>query len=103
MVEITRRSLAQRLSALLAAGTLGFETSRTASAEDAPAPAKPVSKFGFDDVMRRARDLAGAPFEADPPALPPAVGKLDFDVWRDIRFRPEKAFLNVPGSLFHLE
>jgi periplasmic glucans biosynthesis protein len=102
MIEFTRRTLAQRLLALFATGTMGFGAG-AAAAEDAPPAAKPISKFDFDDVIRRARDLAGAPFEAEPPGLPAAVDKLDFDAWRDIRFRPEKAFLNGPGSSFRLQ
>ena len=53
--------------------------------------------------MRRARDLATAPFDAAIPPLPDALNKLDFDAWRDIRFRPDKAFLAGNGSQFRLQ
>ncbi len=59
---------------------------------------KPSLKFDYDDVVRRAKDLAAAPYAAEPPPLPEALSKLDFDAWRDIRFRPEKAFLNDAGQ-----
>ncbi len=65
--------------------------------------AKPNLKFEYDDVVRRARELAAAPYESMPPPLPEALSKLDFDAWRDIRFRPDKAFLNTPGSMFQLQ
>ena len=102
MVEITRRTFATQVlsQTLLATGALALPG---AAAGQETQGAKPVSKFDFDDVIRRARDLASAPFEAEPPVLPPAVAKLDFDTWRDIRFRPEKAFLNAPNSLFRLQ
>ena len=62
-------------------------------------------RFGFDEVQRRARDLAAGPV-GPAPALPDQVQKLDFDAWREIRFRPDKAFLNGAGNFrlqaFHL-
>ena len=65
-------------------------------------PADAVPRFGFDDVVRRAHDLAAAPFE-DKPAPPPApFDKLDFDSWRDIRFKKDQALLNNGGG-FRLE
>ncbi len=54
-------------------------------------------------MVRRARDLATAPFDAAIPPLPDALNKLDFDAWRDIRFRPDKAFLAANGSQFRLQ
>ncbi len=76
-----------------------------------PEPAKPASppqtappaKFGFDDVVRLARELAAADFDQTAPALPEALSKLDFDSWRDIRFRPDKALLATPASQFRLQ
>ncbi len=64
---------------------------------------KPKIKFDYDDVLRRAKDLAGASYVAEPPPLPEQLNRIDFDAWRDIRFRPEKAFLNTPGSMFRLQ
>ena len=64
---------------------------------------KPVLKFEYDDVVRRARELAAAVYDPTPPALPEPIAKLDFDAWRDIRFRPDKAFMNAPGSMFRLQ
>ena len=68
-------------------------------------PGKPQAppKFDFEDVVRRARDLASADFDTASPALPEVLNKLDFDAWRDIRFRPEKAFLGANGSQFRLQ
>ena len=67
------------------------------------APGQPVPRFGFEDVIRRAHDLGTAPFEANPPPLPDELIKLDFDAWRDIRFRRDKAFLAQDGGPFRLE
>ena len=65
--------------------------------------AKRVPKFAYDDVIRRAKNLAAAPYESEPPPLPKVLADLDFDAWRDIRFRPDKAFLNESGSMFRLQ
>ncbi len=110
MADLTRRKLAESLlvnslvgRGLLASGAWTFGAKRL-FAQTAPAPGQQqLLKFDYDDVVRRARELAGVPFEATPPALPQALSKLDFDAWRDIRFRPDKAFLKFPGSLFRLQ
>jgi periplasmic glucans biosynthesis protein len=68
--------------------------------------AKPQGSFGYEDVVKRARDLAGAPFDAQVPALPDSLTRLDFDAWRDIRFKADKQLLDGGGpfrlELFHL-
>ena len=90
----------------LVGATLASSASLVALAGPAKAqttPGAPPPRFGLDDVVRRARELANAPFEAAPPALPDALTKLDFDAWRDIRFRPDKALLAGNGSLFRLQ
>jgi glucans biosynthesis protein len=60
-------------------------------------------RFGFDDVLRRARDLAAAPFDSTAAKLPDVFDRLDYDTWRDIRFRSERAFFANSGSLFRLQ
>ena len=69
----------------------------------AQTPDQPVAHFGFEDVLKRARELGTAAFEANPPPLPEALAKLDFDAWRDIRFRRDKALLGQDGGPFRLE
>jgi glucans biosynthesis protein len=97
MVEITRR---QMVGALAAAGA------QIAFPARGQGP-NPKPQFGFDDVVGRARDLARAPFEDSTPRLPDPFDALDYDTWRDIRFRPDHAlFSNVNGGFrlqaFHL-
>lgn len=98
MSNLNRRML---LQALIASSALPAPL-KAASADGAQ-PAPPIPKFSFDDVVRRARELAGARFEASAPPLPDALNKLDFDAWRDLRFRPDKAFLSGNGSQFRLQ
>ena len=61
------------------------------------------SKFTFDDVVKRASELASAPFEGKLPPLPDELNKLDFDAWRQIDFKDNKALLGGSGSQFRLE
>lgn len=60
-------------------------------------------QFGYDDVVRRARDLASGPFEDEPPPLPAPFDKLDFDSWRDIRFRRDQRLISRAPEGFQLE
>ncbi len=95
MNDITRRNLLAGAAALGACRQgLGHAIAQTTASQS--------PRFGFDDVIKRARELAGAPFEDAPARLPPQFDKLDFDTWRDIRFRPEHALLNGSGA-FRLE
>ena len=42
-------------------------------------------------------------FDARIPTLPDGLAHLDFDAWRDIRFRPDKALLGQDGGPFRME
>ena len=53
--------------------------------------------------MRRARDLASGPFDASAPRLPDGFDKLDYDAWRDIRFRPDRAISGSASGLYRLQ
>ncbi|MGX1744711.1 glucan biosynthesis protein [Bosea sp. NPDC055353] len=67
-----------------------------------PQNAAPQPRFGFEDVQRRAREISAVPYEPIAP-LPEALAKLDYDSWRDIRFRPERALLAQNGSPFRMQ
>jgi glucans biosynthesis protein len=47
--------------------------------------------FTFADVRQRAAALASKPFENEKAPLPQALRDLDYDAYRDIRFRPDEA------------
>ncbi len=96
MPDTTRR---QALASILSLAALTPGT--PASAQPAGVPA--ITPFRFEDVVRRARELAAAPFDASVPALPPPIANLDFDAYRDIRFRPERALLTANGNPFRLQ
>jgi glucans biosynthesis protein len=99
MTNLNRRTLVKYIVVSSAALPSTF---RSATAQPGKPPQTPP-KFDFEDVVRRARDLGTAAFDTASPALPEALNKLDFDAWRDIRFRPDKAFLGANGSQFRLQ
>ncbi|MDR7038234.1 glucans biosynthesis protein [Methylobacterium sp. BE186] len=93
MTEPSRRAIVTGLAAA------AFAPSAPALSGEGRNP-KP---FGFEAVEARARELAAAPFDLREPALPPQLAKLDYDAWRDIRFKPDKAFLNAADSPYRLQ
>jgi periplasmic glucans biosynthesis protein len=92
MPHVSRRTLLGGLLGLSAGSALAQQGA-------APAP----TPFRYEDVVRRARDLAGAPFDATLPPLPEPLNRLDFDAYRDIRFRPERALLGSSGGPFRMQ
>lgn len=98
MTFLTRRRFLGAVVATVACRA-GLDRASGETSADNPFP-----RFGFENVLRRARDLAGAPFEAAPPRLPDGLDKLDYDSWRDIRFKPDRALpAGGDGSSFRLE
>jgi periplasmic glucans biosynthesis protein len=66
-----------------------------------------VHAFGFPDVAAQAQKLAAQPYKAPPRVLPANLRELDYDAYRDIRFKPERALWRnekLPFELmfFHL-
>jgi glucans biosynthesis protein len=55
------------------------------------APALAAAAFGFEDVSRRAAEMAKKPWEPPRAELPAVLRKLDYDQYRDIRFRNERS------------
>ena len=97
MPNSTRR---QALASILSVAAVSGVAPAALSQQNA---APPVSAFRFEDVVRRARDLAGASFDAAIPPLPEPIAHLDFDAYRDIRFRPDRALLGGGGGPFRLQ
>ena len=92
MPRLTRRSLLTASMALAAAPA-------AAQTGGPPAP----TPFRYEDVVRRARELAAAGFEANLAPLPEPLNRLDFDAYRDIRFRPDRALLGSAGGPFRMQ
>ena len=83
MPELSRRAL---LASVAVASGAQFLAPAFAQS-DAPQGGAAQAPFGYQDVVKRARDLAAAPYDATIPPLPDGLANLDFDAWRDIRFK----------------
>ena len=59
--------------------------------------------FTFAAVVRRAGELAASPYQADQPPLPPFFANLDYDQYRDLRFRRDQAIWRADGLPFQVE
>lgn len=71
--------------------------------EAAPAESPPPKRFNFADVHRRAEALANQPFQAADPALPEFFKNLDYDQYREIRFRADRSLWRAQGLPFELQ
>ena len=81
---------------------VALQAAHPALAQGAPPPSAPQS-FPYEEVIRRARELASVPFGGSVPPLPEALATLSFDAYRDIRFRPERALLAQSGGPFRMQ
>ena len=87
----------KRLGAALLA--LGVASSLLAAATRAHA-------FGLDDVAAIAEKNASEPYRADRQKSVPdwmRAGKMTYDQWRDIRFRPDRALFRDEGLPFQVQ
>jgi len=74
----------------------------TAQAQQKKPNDKPPS-FGFEDVLKRAREVSLSSYDGSFAPLPEDLARLDFDRWREIRFPPEKSLLGDTGGQFRLQ
>ncbi len=61
-----------------------------------------AAAFGFDDVSRRAAQLAAASYKAPDKSLPDALTQLGYDQYRDIRYRPDRRLWAKAGLPFEV-
>jgi glucans biosynthesis protein len=59
--------------------------------------------FDFDDVARRAKELADRPQQPQQVKLPKELASLSYDRYRDIRFRPDKSLWRDAKLPFELQ
>jgi glucans biosynthesis protein len=68
-----------------------------------PALARAATPFGLDDVAKKAQELAAGEFEDPRGKVPDWLLQIDYDQWRDIRFRPDSALWRDRGSAFQVQ
>ena len=62
-----------------------------------------VLAFGLADIDQRAKALAAKDYVQPKNALPAALRELNYEQYRDIRFRPDKAFFANSGGPYRLQ
>jgi len=67
------------------------------------APEAQEKAFSFDKLLDIAQKLAASPYRSASEPLPDFLRKMDFDAWRDIRFRPEEALWKGQGLPFEIQ
>lgn len=110
MSPISRRRILASLAASLASTAAASTLSGSSALAQMP-PVRPTleedsapkAQFGYEDVVRRARELSAVAFDDHAPALPDSVANLDFDAYRNIRFKPEKALLGSTGGSYRMQ
>ncbi len=102
MTTIDRRRVLAGLSAALSLSAAPSALLAQQAVLPAESSAEPQPRFGFDHVVNRAREIAAVAYEPGP-NLPEPLSRLDFDAWRDIRFRPERALLAQNSSPFRMQ
>jgi len=92
-----------------------LKSAMTLAAYGLPAPAlllsgqagaRPIGEkkpFDYAWLKGHARDLAARPFESHEDELPESLGKLSWDDYQSIRFRPEKSLWNTDESAFRAQ
>ena len=58
--------------------------------------------FGFEDVVKQARELAAKPYVKPSSNLPKEIKELNYDQYRNIRFKPEKSYWHSAKLPFEL-
>jgi periplasmic glucans biosynthesis protein len=72
-------------------------------AEAVAAPLDVPKSFDFGMVEAKAQDLSKKAYFKDDPGLPDFLGKLGFEQYRDIRYKPEKAIWRSEGLPFQIQ
>jgi glucans biosynthesis protein len=68
-----------------------------------PRPDEARVKFDLDTVAEKARKLAQESYQEPKGVVPDFLLKLDYDKWRDVRFRPDRALWRERRSRFQVQ
>ena len=89
------------LASLCASPMAGFAAPSVP--ESTPATTPPPKRFNFADVRRRAEVLATQPYQTPGSDLPAFLKNLDYDQYRDIRFRAERSLWRDQALPFEIQ
>nr|MBP7322180.1 glucan biosynthesis protein G [Deltaproteobacteria bacterium] len=62
-----------------------------------------ASTFAFQSVIKKAQELAKAPYQENPRNIPDFLSHMGYDAWRDIRFKPEHALWKNEKTPFRVQ
>ena len=65
--------------------------------------AEAADSFSYQKVIDQAGQLAAQPYQNPAGQVPDFLLKLDYDSWRDIRFKPEQALWRTEGLPFQVQ
>ncbi|MEZ5571289.1 MAG: glucan biosynthesis protein [Halioglobus sp.] len=90
---VSRSQMFRRLLIALVIVFTSSSLSAQQAAPNPPAQAQPNTGYLtlFGEIQAKAEALAAQPFAENTSALPPFFAELDYDQYRDIRFRPDKS------------
>ncbi|TFH28944.1 MAG: hypothetical protein E4H00_07900, partial [Myxococcales bacterium] len=92
-VKVRRRTGAKRCFGLAVAAVLGLVLASSAKSE----------AFSLDDVAKKAETLAKKDFEDRSRSIPKWLLDMNYDQWRDIRFKTEQSLWRSKGLPFELQ
>ncbi len=99
MTDSVTRPLSRRRALGLGLAAAGSALIGGRAAAQQPEPAA----FGYQDVLRRARELVSKPYDPGVRELPQELRNLNFDQYREIRFRSDRALLAGGGGQFRMQ
>jgi periplasmic glucans biosynthesis protein len=91
-----RMTVIQRLLPLLVMALIGFPGSGTARQAG-------TGPFGFENVEQMARGLASRPFSINENEVPVFLRELNYDQWRDIRFKTGNSLWRAENLPFEVQ
>jgi glucans biosynthesis protein len=107
MSGVVRRTVLVGAGSVAAASLISGPTHAEGTAQAVSAaladPAMPVTTGTSEMVKELALRLAAKPFAAASLKLPPALAKITYDQYRDIRFRPDQAIWRGEGLGYELQ
>jgi len=65
--------------------------------------AEATDSFSYQNAVDKARQLAAQPYQNPAGQVPDFLLKLDYDAWRDIRFKPEQALWRTEKLPFQVQ
>lgn len=114
-LNIDRRQILAGAAAGLATTLSGIPHADAGTSASGPNPASapagaalgPAAPFSFDILAERAATNARVPWQPTPLVAPDILDRIDYDVYQEIRFRPEMSLMldkgrTLPVQLFHL-